>query len=215
MGFFDFLTGTPAKYEQVSNLTPSQLKNQNMLQQAGAKRGAGGAFGTSADFYRDILDNNPQSLQELYAPELRQFREQTIPDLAEQFAGMGAGNLSSSGFRNAAVNAGTDLSERLANMRQQLRFNAAQGLSGIGAQGLVPHAQYQQTEAATEGFLPSFAKGFGASIPGFGDLGGFFGGGGSSQPTQPQNFGGTSPYGNQNMSGYQGSFGQLPQFGQR
>jgi len=218
MGLFDFFTGTPAEYEQVSNLTPSQMKGQRQLERAGRQRGAGGAFGTSADFYRDILENNPNALNELYAPELRQFREQTIPDLAEQFAGMGSGVLSSSGFRNAAVNAGSDLSERLAAMRQQLRFNAAQGLSNIGAQGLQPHTSYQQTSPGTEGFLSNLSPAIGGTIGTAvgGPIGGTIGGGLGSLFK-------SSPYGNNNPSAsqtgsfmsqpqYKGSFGNLPDF---
>ena len=222
-GASEMLSGTPAQYDQISGLTPEQMRGQKLLERAGRKRGAGGAFGQSADFYRDILENDPQALQELYAPELRQFNQQTIPDLAEQFAGMGSGALSSSGFRNAAVGAGTDLSERLASMRQQLRFNAAQGLSSIGAQGLQPHSSYQQTNPGTEGFLSNIAPAVGTAV------GTYFGGpiGGALGNAAGNLFGGSksmSPYGGQNPSspqtgsftsqpsGYKGSFGSLPDF---
>ncbi len=216
-GAKDFLTGYPAEYEQISNLTPDQMRNQKQLQQAGRARGAGGAFGDSADFYRDILSNDPGALQSLYAPELRQFNEQTIPDLAEQFAGMGSGGgLSSSGFRNAAVGAGTDLSERLAAMRQNLRFNAAQGLSGIGSQGLQPHSQYQQTNPGSEGFLSSVAPSIGGAIGTA--VGGPIGGAlGSGLGTLFKGGGKSSPYGGANPSQQNtGSFSSLPvQYGQR
>ncbi len=216
MGLFDFFTGSPAEYDQVSNLTPDQLRNQNQLQKAGRKRGAGGAFGESADFYRDILSNDPGALQSLYAPELRQFNEQTIPDLAEQFAGMGSGGLSSSGFRNSAVNAGTDLSERLASMRQNLRFNAAQGLSGIGSQGLQPHTSYQQTNPGSEGFLSNVAPAIGGTVGTA--VGGPIGGAlGSGLGSLFKGGGKTSPYGGPNPSQQNtGSFSSLPvQYGQR
>jgi len=166
MGMFDFFTGSPAEYEQVSNLTPSQLKQQKQLQAAGKGRGAGGAFGESADYWRDILSNDPAAFQAFEAPQQRQFNEQIIPDLAEQFAGMGAGGLSSSGFRNAAVGAGTDLSERLASMRAGLRQNAASNLFNVGQAGLQQHSQYQQTNPGSQGFLSNVASGIGAAIPG-------------------------------------------------
>lgn len=198
----DFLSGTPSEYDQISNLTPGQLRNQRQLLKAGRGRGAGGAFGKSADFYRDVLSDKEGSLEDLYAPELRQFNERVIPDLAEQFAGMGSGGLSSSGFRNAAIGAGTDLSERLASMRQNLRFNAAQGLSNIGAQGLQPHTSYQQTNPGSEGFLSNIAPAVGTAIGTA--VGGPIGGG-------LGNIAGSlfksSPYGNQNPSSPQtGSF---------
>jgi len=172
MGFFSglgkFFMGTPGKMEQRSTLLPQQQAGFSQLQQAGQGRGAGGAFGTSADYYRDILSNDPASLQAFQDPEMRQFREQTIPGIAEQFAGMGAGGLSSSGFRTAALGAGTDLGERLASMRAGLRQGAAERLSNIGSQGLGTFAQ-NYYRPATQGFLGAVAPGIGA---GLGMLGG-------------------------------------------
>jgi len=216
MGFLDevnkFFKGSEGKYKQVSNLTPQQLRIQKNLESAAKGRGAGGAFGETADYWRDLLSNNPEAFAAFEAPEQRKFQEQIIPDLAEQFAGMGSGGLSSSGFRNAAVGAGTDLSERLAAMRAGLRQNAAQNLSSLSQSALNPHAQYQQTEAPTQGFLskaigalPAAAMGFATGGPAGAALAG-----GSSLLSNNQSFGTTSPYGNQ----YQGSFGKLPNFGQ-
>jgi hypothetical protein len=200
MGFFDgvsdFLFGSPAEYEQVSNLTPSQMRNQRQLERAGRRRGAGGAFGTSADYYRDLLSNDSADFNAFAAPELRQFREQIIPDLAEQFAGMGSGALSSSGFRNAAVGAGADLSERLGALRAQLRQAGAAGLTNIGQMGLTPHSQYQMTNPGSEGFLSKAA-------PLIGTVGGAMIGGpagaavGGAFGNMFSNKGSTSPYGNQ------------------
>lgn len=183
MGFFSglgkFFMGTPGKMEQRSTLLPQQQAGFSQLQQAGQGRGAGGAFGTSADYYRDILSNDPASLQAFQDPEMRQFREQTIPGIAEQFAGMGAGGLSSSGFRNAAIGAGTDLGERLASMRANLRQGAAERLSNIGSQGLGSFSErFYRPES--QGFLQAMAPGIGAGLTaaatggmsGFGSLAG-------------------------------------------
>jgi len=110
---------------------------------------------------------------------MRQFREQTIPGIAEQFAGMGAGGLSSSGFRNAAIGAGTDLGERLASMRANLRQGAAERLSNIGSQGLGSFSErFYRPES--QGFLQAMAPGIGAGLTaaatggmsGFGSLAG-------------------------------------------
>lgn len=179
-GFFE---GTPAEYEQVSNLTPSQLRIKKEQE-----RSLRGAPTQVADYYRGLLGNDSTDFQAFAAPEMRQFQEDIIPGLAEQFAGMGAGGLSSSGFRNAAVQAGTDLSERLANLRAQLRQNAAQGLSGLTSQALTPHTQYQQTQAGSEGFLsqalPAVATAAGTAFGG--PAGGFI---------ANQMFGKSNPYG--------------------
>jgi hypothetical protein len=213
-----FFTGSPAEYEQVSNLTPSQLKLQKERERASR-----GAFNQARNYYSGLLSDNSADMQAFAAPELRRFNEQTVPGLAEQFAGMGAGGLSSSGFRNAAVGAGTDLSERLASMRANLRQNAAAGLQGLAGGALTPHSQYQMTNPGSEGFLSNVASGIGGAIPGFlmggpagaaaGFAGGLFGGGGGGGGSGA--FGQSSPYGKQGGGGYQGSFGQLPNFCQR
>jgi len=147
-----FLFGDPEKNYQQSTLGPEQQPLYQQLQGAAMGPGAGGAFGTSADYYRDLLSNNPEDYQRFMAPEMRQFNEQIIPGLSEQFAGMGSGGLSSSGFRNAAVGAGTDLSERLGAIRANLRQQGAQGLFQIGQQGL---GQYNENihRPATQGIV--------------------------------------------------------------
>lgn len=133
-GFFQALFGRPERNYQQSTLGPEQQTGYQNLLQAGAQRGAGGAFGESADYYRDLLSNDSQTANMMFAPEQRRFREQIVPELAEQFSGHGG--IGSSGFRNAAVSAGTDLSERLGAIRAQLRQQGAQGLSNIGSMGL-------------------------------------------------------------------------------
>lgn len=166
-----FLTGTKGRYRQKSLLGPEQQGTYNQLNQSIQGPGAGGAFGDVADYYRNNLSNNSADFNAFAAPEQRRFNEQTIPDLAEQFAGMGSGGsgLSGSGFRNAAVNAGTDLSERLGAIRAQLRQQSAQGLMGLGQQGL---QQYNENvyEQPTNGLLGSAAQGLGqaAGALGFG-----------------------------------------------
>lgn len=211
-----FFTGTPEVREQVSNLTPSQLKIQKTLENASKGKGAGGAFGESADYYRNLLSNENADLSAFTAPEMRRFNEQIIPDLAEQFAGMGSGNLSSSGFRNAAVGAGTDLSERLGAIRAQLRQAGAQGLQGIGQQSLIPHSEWQTTQPATEGFLSQAAPIIGAGLSAFGGplLGaaGTFAASNLFGGNKPK--GSTSPYGNQN-SNQNGFSSTLPSFNSR
>ena len=153
-GLSDFFMGTPQKFEQLNTLSPQQMGLQNQLMGAAQGQGAGGAFGQAADYYRGLLSNESPDLEAFMAPEMRQYNEQIIPDLAAQFAGMGAGGsgLSSSGFRNEAVGAGTDLSERLAAMRAQLRQHAATGLQNIGGAALSPYMQ-NYSVPAQQGFL--------------------------------------------------------------
>jgi hypothetical protein len=178
-GIKSFFTGKPGGFTQQTTLMPQQMQQFMNLQGAAQGRGAGGAFGESADYYRDLLSNNPEVLQAFMNPEMRQFREETIPGLAEQFAGMGSGALSSSGFRNAAVSAGADLGERLAAIRAQLRDAAAQRLQGIGSQALGTFAQ-NFYRPRSPGFLESVAPAIGAGLgmfggPALGAVGGAFG----------------------------------------
>lgn len=161
-GVKNFLTGMPERNYQQSTLGQEQQPLYNQLLRAGMGEGAGGAFGGAADYYRGNLSNDPQDFDMFAAPEMRRFNQNIIPDLAEQFAGMGSGGLSSSGFRNAAINAGVDLSERLGAIRANLRQNSAAGLMNIGQQGL---GQFNENihRPATPGLFDSFAQGFGSA----------------------------------------------------
>lgn len=133
-----FFTGDEGYQEQRSKLTPEQQSLHDQYIQAIRGKGAGGAFGESADYYRDLIDPNSATAEEMFKPETRRFNEEIVPGISEQFAGMGAGGLSSSGFRNAAVNAGTDLSERLGAIRANLKSQGAAGLSNLAQGALNP-----------------------------------------------------------------------------
>lgn len=207
MGFFKslskFFTGTPEVRENVSTLRPEQEGLYNQLEAASQGRGAGGAFGDSADYFRNLLSDDSADYNSFAAPQMRQFNQDIIPGLAEQFAGMGSGGLSSSGFRNAAVGAGTDLAERLGAMRANLRQQGAQGLQNIGQLGLGNFSQNMTTQQGSPGFLSQIAPAVGTAA------GAYFGGpsgaamGNSLGSSFSNAFGGngvgrnSSPYGNQ------------------
>lgn len=196
----NFFTGTPEKHKRVSTLRPDQEPLYDQLKNAAMQSGAGGAFGESADYYRDVLSDDSQTAQMMFAPEMRRFNEEIIPGLSEQFAGMGSGGLSSSGFRNAAINAGTDLSERLGAIRANLRSQAASGLSGIGQQALGNYSQDVMTQPGTPGLLGSLSNALGNAAGQY--AGNWLTGGQKSlKPPPTGNTGGnnvganTSPYG--------------------
>lgn len=178
MAFTDFLFGSPEKHKRVSTLLKEQQPLASQLFQAGMGPGAGGAFGDAADYYRSLVDSDPAALEAFYAPERRQFNEEIIPGLSEQFAGMGAGGLSSSGFRNAAVNAGTGLAERLGAIRANLRAQGAAGLANIGQMGLGNYSQDVMTSPGSQGFLSSVAPAIGTGLGSAfgGPIGGALGG---------------------------------------
>jgi hypothetical protein len=162
-GFSKLFSGDKDKMEQYSRLNPTQQKLLKQLQDAISGQGAGGAFGTAADYYRDLLSNDSETMKSLSAPELRRFNEDIIPGISEQFAGMGAGGLSSSGFRNAAVNAGTDLSERLGAIRAGLRAQGAQGLTNLGGLGLENYTNNVH-RPGNPGFAETAAPAFGEAV---------------------------------------------------
>lgn len=164
-----FWTGTPGQWSQQSVLSPGQQSLQQQLLNSAMGRGGTGAFGSAADYYRDLLSNDPAVFDQFAAPEMRRFREEIIPGLAEQFAGMGSGGLSSSGFRNAAVNAGSDLSERLGAIRANLKQQGAQGLFSLGQQGLNPTVENVYT-AGQPGFLDSLSGLVSGGVSGLGGL---------------------------------------------
>lgn len=175
-----FLMGTPDKARQVSNLRPEQEGLYNQAVGAGLGPGAGGAFGDAADYYRGLLGNNSQDAQAFAAPAMRQYNEEIVPGLSEQFAGMGSGALSGSGFNLAQQQGNVDLSERLGALRANLRNSAASGLQNIGQLGLGNFSQWQ-TQPGTQGFLgslaPALGTGIGSALGGpigaaFGNMGG-------------------------------------------
>lgn len=198
-GFNEFMFGTPQKNYQVSTLGPEQEPLKNQAIAAGRGRGAGGAFGDSADYYRNLLSDDSEDYNAFAAPEMRRYQEQTIPDLAEQFAGMGSGALSGSGFRNASVSAGTDLGERLGAIRAQLRQQGAQGLQNIGSQGL--QSFYNNvTQPGTPGFIDYAGPAIGAAATAFGGpLAGAAAGGLTNWLTNKSQRN-SSPYGGQNAA---------------
>src|ERR1700726_656085 len=91
-----FLGGSPEKHKRVSTLREEQEPLYQQLINSGQNPGAGGAFGTAADYYRNLLSDNSADYNAFAAPQLRQYNQDIVPGLSEQFAGMGAGGLSSS-----------------------------------------------------------------------------------------------------------------------
>lgn len=157
--FGDYLFGKPEEFGNQSVLNKEQ---QPILSES--IKAVRGAPQTAANYYRGLLSDDSEDFNAFARPELRRFNEQIVPDLAEQFAGMGSGGLESSGFRNAAVSAGADLSERLGALRANLRQSGVQGLQNMTNTAL---GQYQENYFRPEshglvgGAVESFAEGAG------------------------------------------------------
>ena len=127
----EFLIGSKRKKEQLPRFTPEQEQALNQLRQWGME------------------NQDPQAIEDRYT---KQFRESTIPGIAEQFAGMGGG-LKSSAFQGALGRAGSDLSSQLAALRsgrgmqqtqlglsQQFDTNTVPGVPGFMQQNAGPLA---------------------------------------------------------------------------
>lgn len=136
---FSMQTGkAPSGYKAFSTLNPQQ---QQLF--GGQAQGFGQLQPQIMQYLQGLLSGSPEATAAFEAPYMRQFREETVPGLAQQFAGLGA--LSSSGFQQSLGQAGAGLSENLAALREGLRSQAAgQGMQGIhdllnmSTQGLVP-----------------------------------------------------------------------------
>lgn len=159
-----FFTGTPEKRENVSLLRPEQEGLYKQLLNTAKGRPSSGAFGEAGDYYRNLLSDENEDLEAFSSPAMRQYYQDIVPNISEQFAGMGSGGLSSSGFRNAQTQGGVDLAERLGALRANLRQSGAQGLANIGQLGLNPYSQNMVTQAGTPGFLSSISPAIGSGI---------------------------------------------------
>ena len=156
----NFFQGKPGGFEQQSLLGPSQQPIFQNLTNAVQNPGAGGAFGNVADYYRGLVNGTGNDFQNLATPYIRQLRQETLPGIANTFAGIGTGATNSTGYRNAVLQANTDLSERLASLQADLRQRGAQGLEGLGNQSLQNYFATLYRPRAP-GFLESAAPGIG------------------------------------------------------
>jgi hypothetical protein len=168
-----FLFGEDDKLKQLENLSPEQ---QQILQQLlGNVQGMGGqgAYGQATNLLQQYLDPQSDIYKNFEAPYRQEFEQQTVPMLAERFAGQGAqgGALSSSGFGQALGAAGSNLQTNLAQMKSGLQrqsisdilgqYNTMAGL-GLGTQ---PFSYYNKP--GHQGFLPTMATGALKAFGGF------------------------------------------------
>jgi hypothetical protein len=99
---------------------------QDITQQPGYQTGLG--------WLQDMF-NDQGFFDRFEAPLQRQFQEQTVPELANRFAGMGSGGaLGSTGFRNQLAREGSNLSTNLAALRGGMQQQAIPQLLGYSQQ---------------------------------------------------------------------------------
>lgn len=157
----NWLFGSSGKTEQLPTKNPQQMQFlAQLLGMLGPQGGLGQGFGESTDYLRQLMDPNSQAINQFSQPYMQQFEQQTIPQLAERFAGAGAmgGGLSSSGFGQALSAAGGNLQTQLAALKAGLGQQAANQLMGQygsmtgQAMGVQPFGYTYQP--GQQGFLP-------------------------------------------------------------
>jgi len=126
-------------YKKMDPYSKGQRKLLDWLTKSIRKKGKKGIDITRSPLYRagseylqDMLSGDSEAYQKFEAPAMRQFYEDILPEIAEKYAGAGAG--SSSAFGLAATHAGGALSEQLAAMRENLRMQAVPQALGYAQQ---------------------------------------------------------------------------------
>jgi hypothetical protein len=167
---FRILFGGPAQATGLQTLTPQQQQLFSLLGSALMGGQTQGPFGGAIQHLAGLAGGDPAAMQAFEAPLMRQFQEQTVPDLAARFGGMGSGGaLGGTGFRTAALQEATNLQERIAALRAQMQSGAIGQLSGLFGQFAQPQFQPAMTQPET-GLIPGmgagFARAFGQSLGG-------------------------------------------------
>lgn len=197
-GLGSFLFGKSDRMKQVPTMAPYQ--QQNLQQSIQNPINQSPLYGAGQSFLQDILSGSPESMQKFQAPHIRQFQEQTAPQIAERFAGAGtgAGAFNSSSFQNALSQAGQRLQENLASLQGNMQFNALpqalayaqQPYSNTLASSSIPTFQNVYQPGNT-GFLGGIGQGIaqGAGLGfGAGPLANYFNTFGQQQQQQQQNY---------------------------
>ena len=157
----NFLMGTPPETKQLPTMNKEQQRLlSQVMQMLNPQGGLGQGMGEGVDLQRQLIDPSSQAVDQFTQPYMNQFNQQTIPGLAERFAGMGAmgGGLSSSGFGQSLGAAGGNLQAQLAQLKAGLGQQAAQNLMGqygnMSGQALGQRPFGYMQQQGTQGFLP-------------------------------------------------------------
>ena len=160
MDMGSFLFGSEEKLKKFDQYTPQQSNLfGDFIQQL--MSGSGGVGGTQDLIKRlqDMLNPDSQYYKDIEEQQLGEFNEQTLPRLAEQFAGGAQGGaLSSSGFGQAIGGAARGFKRDLQSQKSNMMMQAIQQLLGQNQQALSAQPfGYTQTQAST-GLVPQLAN---------------------------------------------------------
>lgn len=155
----DWLTGSSGGFQQLDLMNPQQQQLQQQL-----IGGLGGAQGAGLQHLMALLSGDPQAFAGFEQPYKTQFEQETVPGLAERFAGMGSfGGSEGSGQNLAMAQAGRQLSENLAALRGQLQNQALGQLQGFMGAAYQPSFENVYEQAAP-GLLQYAAQGAGSAV---------------------------------------------------
>ncbi len=181
----EFFFGTDDEYNQMPTMTKGQQRGLKDVGRKQKQLGEGG-YQNAIGLLQQYLDPNSDVYKNFEKPYMQQFEQETLPGIAERFAGgnaMGSG-LMTSGFGQSLGAAGANLQAQLAQMKQQYQRQSINDLLGQYNQLTNTHLGNRSFENTYQpgqpGVLNSFAQGVGQAVPGI--LSGFFGNNNQSQP---------------------------------
>lgn len=166
-----FNWGFGNQYDKLKKFDTMSKDQQGLLNQLIQMLGMEGQLGQgnqqAIGYQQQLMDPSSSAVQQFAQPYMDQFNQQTVPGLAERFAGMGGmgGGLSSSGFGQSLSAAGGNLQNQLAQLKAGLGQQAAQSLMGQygnlsqQAMGAQPFGYQQPNPSGWGGLLQSWAQG--------------------------------------------------------
>lgn len=174
MGLQDYLFGGTHKAQntQLSLQTGGQEQALMQLLQGlmGQGGGMGGPMGAGMGRMQNLLMGGPEAYKEFEGPAMQQFNQQIMPEIAERFAGMGAGSQGSSAFGQQMGGAASGLAQQLAAMRAQLQEGQMGRLQqmlqlGLGTKGFENMYTPEKKDYGFVGMaLPALAQGAGMAM---------------------------------------------------
>jgi len=184
------------KMKKVQTLSkPQQALLGQLMQMISPQGQVGQGYQGALGLQQQLMNPSSQAVSQFTQPYIDEYNQQTIPGLAERFAGYGGtgGGLSSSGFGQALSSAGGNLQAQLAQLKAGLGQQAAESLMSQYGQlsgtalNVQPFGYQQQAPSITGGMLSGWARGGFQGLQGFGKTG---------QSSASQTTLGANPYNN-------------------
>lgn len=177
---------TKGQQHLINYMTKAAVPGSHKSAALGTNLGQNPLYQQATSLLGQYLNPSQEMINQMQAPQLRQYREQILPEIAQQYAS--AGGLSSSSFANAATNSAADLQERLNAQQLQMQQGAlSQALGYAEAPGMMNLNVMNQALSRAPNqytYIPPQPKGgmLRALLPALGSAGGAFAGSYVGQP---------------------------------